>query len=121
MLLEINKAGNTKKVEFAKHWKSISYCIENLSLENLYKNSDITYDVHFNYLKDCFLNNGLNDVKFNTQLKALVEYGILDLLEILKANVQENVYLKETQKVKMLLEPTGMGDRFKVINVRKQS
>ena len=94
---------------------------ENLSLENLYKNSDITYDVHFNYIKDCFLNNGLNDVKFNTQLKALVEYGILDLLEILKANVQENVYLKETQKVKMLLEPTGMGDRFKVLSVRKQS
>lgn len=92
---------------------------DNLSLENLYKKSDITYDVHFNYLKDCFLNNGLEDVKFNTQLKALVEYGILDLLEILKANVEENIYLKETQKVKILLEPTGMGDRFKVLSVKK--
>lgn len=92
---------------------------ENLPLEKLFKNSDITYDVHFNYLKDCFLNNNILDIKFNTQLKSLVEFGILDLLEILKANVDEKTYLKETQKVKVLLEPTGMGDRFKTLNVRK--
>lgn len=92
---------------------------ENLPLENLFKNSDITYDVHFNYLKDCFLSNNILDVRFNTQLKSLVEFGILDLLEILKANVNESTYLKETQKVKILLEPTGMGDRFKTLNVRK--
>jgi SAM-dependent MidA family methyltransferase len=65
------------------------------------------------------LSNNILDVKFNTQLKSLVEFGILDLLEILKANVNEKTYLKETQKVKVLLEPTGMGDRFKTLNVRK--
>ena len=92
---------------------------ENLPLEKLFKNSDITYDVHFNYLKDCFLSNDILDIKFNTQLKSLVEFGILDLLEILKANVDESTYLKQTQKVKVLLEPTGMGDRFKTLNVRK--
>jgi SAM-dependent MidA family methyltransferase len=92
---------------------------ENLALEKLFKTSDITYDVHFNYLKDCFLSNNILDVKFNTQLKSLVEFGILDLLEILKANVDEKTYLKETLKVKVLLEPTGMGDRFKTLNVRK--
>lgn len=92
---------------------------ENLPLKNLFKNSDITYDVHFNYLKDCFLSNNILDVKFNTQLKSLVEFGILDLLEILKANVDEKTYLKQTQQVKVLLEPTGMGDRFKTLNVRK--
>ena len=92
---------------------------ENLALGKLFKTSDITYDVHFNYLKDCFLSNNILDVKFNTQLKSLVEFGILDLLEILKANVDESTYLKETQKVKVLLEPTGMGDRFKTLNVRK--
>jgi SAM-dependent MidA family methyltransferase len=43
----------------------------------------------------------------------------MSILEILKANVSEDVYLKETQKVKVLLEPTGMGDRFKILNVRK--
>ena len=41
------------------------------------------------------------------------------LLEILKANVKESTYLRETQKVKTLLEPTGMGDRFKILNLRK--
>lgn len=92
---------------------------KNLDLENLFKNSDITYDVHFNYLKDCFLNNNILNVQFNTQLKSLIQFGILDLLEILKANVDEKTYLKQTQKVKILLEPTGMGDRFKTLNVRK--
>lgn len=92
---------------------------ENLDLEKLFKKSDITYDVHFNYLNDCFIENNIKDIKFNTQLKSLVEFGILDLLEILKANVNEKAYLKETQKVKILLEPTGMGDRFKTLNIRK--
>ena len=41
------------------------------------------------------------------------------VLEILKANVDEKTYLKQTQQVKVLLEPTGMGDRFKTLNVRK--
>jgi len=92
---------------------------DDLDLEKLFKNSDITYDVHFNYLSDCFRENKINDIKFNTQLKSLVEFGILDLLEILKANVDENNYLRQTQKVKVLLEPTGMGDRFKTLNIRK--
>jgi SAM-dependent MidA family methyltransferase len=92
---------------------------DNLPLEKLFKNSDITYDVHFNYLSDCFRELDISNIKFNTQLKSLVEFGILDLLEILKANVDETTYLKETQKVKVLLEPTGMGDRFKTLNIRK--
>lgn len=94
---------------------------ENLELEKLYKKSDITYDVHFNYLSDCFKqtqNNNI-EVKFDTQLKALVDFGIIELLEILKANVDESTYLRETQKVKILLEPTGMGDRFKILDVKK--
>ena len=92
---------------------------ENLPLEELFKHSDITYDVHFNYLSDCFKELGISDIKFNTQLKSLIEFGILDLLEILKSNVHEKTYLKETQKVKVLLEPTGMGDKFKTLNIRK--
>ena len=90
-----------------------------MDLEKLYKKSDITYDVHFNYLVDCFKENKIENIKFNTQLKSLVEFGIIELLEILKANVDEKTYLRETQKVKVLLEPTGMGDRFKTLNIRK--
>lgn len=92
---------------------------DDIELEKLYKKTDITYDVHFNYLSDLFKDNHIEDIRFDTQLKALIDFGILELLEILKANVDENTYLRETQKVKMLLEPTGMGDRFKILNVRK--
>lgn len=93
---------------------------EDLDLEKLFKDSDITYDVHFNHLIDCFKNNNLENIIFSTQLKALVDFGIIELLEVLKANVDEATYLRQTQKVKTLLEPTGMGDRFKIINARKQ-
>ncbi len=92
---------------------------ENLDLKTLYKNSDITYDVHFNYLKDLFEQESTKNVSFDTQMNTLINFGILELLELLKANVEESIYLKETQKVKMLLEPTGMGDRFKTLHVFK--
>ncbi|WP_258238530.1 SAM-dependent methyltransferase [Arcobacter sp. CECT 8986] len=91
---------------------------ENINLERLYKNSDITYDVHFNYLKDLFENNNCK-VEFNTQTNALINFGIIELLDILRKNSDENTYLKETQKIKMLLEPTGMGDRFKILLIEK--
>ncbi|RXJ87787.1 hypothetical protein CRU93_02775 [Arcobacter sp. CECT 8985] len=91
---------------------------KNLNLEKLYKNSDITYDVHFNYLIDLFKQNNC-EVTFNTQANALINFGIIDLLEILRNNSDETTYLKETQKIKMLLEPTGMGDRFKILLVKK--
>ncbi|MGA1932894.1 SAM-dependent methyltransferase [Arcobacter sp. YIC-464] len=92
---------------------------EEIDLKKLFKKSDITYDVHFNYLKELFEEQNVKSAKFSTQLKSLVDFGILDLLEILKINVDENTYLRETQKVKMLLEPTGMGDRFKTLNIIK--
>lgn len=92
---------------------------EKLNLENYYKKADITYDVDFSHLMDCFKKTNVKDIVFKTQLQALVEFGIIDLLEILKANSDENTYLRETQKVKVLLEPTGMGDRFKMLYIKK--
>ncbi|RXJ91923.1 hypothetical protein CRV01_01855 [Arcobacter sp. CECT 8983] len=84
-----------------------------------YKNSDITYDVCFNYLTNIFKEKNINNIKFNTQMNTLVDFGIIDLLEILKTNTNEPTYLKELQKVKLLIEPTGMGDRFKTLYVKK--
>lgn len=92
---------------------------EKLELKNFYKKADITYDVDFSHLMACFKKANVKDVVFKTQLQALVEFGIIDLLEILKANSDENTYLRETQKVKVLLEPTGMGDRFKMLYIKK--
>lgn len=92
---------------------------ENLDLEKYYMNSDITYDVHFTHVIDCFKDCEIKDIKFKTQMQALIEFGIIDLLEILKENSDNSTYLKESQKVKMLLEPTGMGDRFKMLLIKK--
>lgn len=92
---------------------------ESIKLEELYGKSDITYDVNFSHVIDCFSKYNVENVTYETQLKALVNFGIIELLEILHKHVDENTYLKESNKVKMLLNPTGMGDRFKVAIFRK--
>lgn len=92
---------------------------KNLNLKALYKNSDLTYDVHFNRISDIFKKQGASELIFKTQLQALVDFGIIDLLEMIKINAGEDAYLREVQKAKTLLEPTGMGDRFKMLHIRK--
>ncbi len=92
---------------------------ENLELEKLFAKSDITYDVNFTHIIDSFKEAGANEFTYKTQLQALVDFGIIDLLEMLKDNAGETIYLRETQKVKTLLEPTGMGDRFKMLNIKR--
>jgi SAM-dependent MidA family methyltransferase len=92
---------------------------DDINLSELYQHSDITCDVHFNYLIDCFKEAGIKNIECTTQLKALVEFGIIELLEILHKNASEENYLREANKVKTLLTPTGMGDRFKMAHFRK--
>ncbi len=92
---------------------------ENINLKELFKTTDITYDVHFGYLIECFKNANIENIVYETQLKGLVRFGIIELLEILHNNTDQNNYLRETNKVKTLLEPTGMGDRFKLAIFRK--
>ena len=92
---------------------------KNIDLKKLFALSDITYDVNFKHLIDIFKQHNCEDIVYCTQNKTLISYGIIDLLEILKNNTSHIIYLKEVQKVKTLLESSGMGDRFKSINVRK--
>jgi len=92
---------------------------EDIQLEKLYKHSDITYDVNFTHVIDSFKKAGAINISYETQLKALVHFGIIDLLEILHSNVDEESYLKEANKVKTILNPIGMGDRFKMVSFRK--
>jgi len=92
---------------------------DNINLKNFFGNSDITYDVNFTHLIDSFKEAKIKNIQYDTQLKALVDFGIIDLLETLHKNVDEKIYLREVNKIKTLLEPTGMGDRFKVAVFRK--
>ena len=88
-------------------------------LEKLYEKSDITYDVNFQHIIDSFAMIGIKNISYQTQLKALVSFGITELLEILHQNVDEKTYLSEANKVKTLLSPTGMGERFKMASFRQ--
>ncbi len=93
---------------------------EEINLQNLFGKSDITYDVNFSHVIDSFIEAGAKNIAYETQLKALVDFGIIELLEILHKNVDEKTYLSEANKVKTLLNPTGMGDRFKMASFRKE-
>ena len=92
---------------------------EGLNLKRYFKNSDITYDVNFSLLSNSFKQYGIKEIDYKTQLKAMIDFGLTDLLEILKANVDQQTYLKEVNKVKLILNPTYMGDRFKMIMFKK--
>ncbi len=94
---------------------------ENINLSKFFAKTDITYDVCFNHLIDCFKNNNIKNIEFKTQMQALIDFGIIELLKILKENSDKNTYLTELQKVKILLEPTGIGDRFKMLHIKKLS
>ena len=102
---------------YAKH-KVFPIFEENINLLELFGKSDITYDVNFSHVIDSFTKAGAVNTTYETQLKALVAFGIIDLLEMLHKNVDEKTYLSEANKIKTLLNPTGMGDRFKMASFR---
>ena len=87
--------------------------------EELFSNSDITYDVTFAHVKDAYEEAGVEFIELKAQMVALVDMGVLDLLEILKNNVDDKIYKQELEKVKMLILPNFLGERFKMARFRK--
>jgi len=94
--------------------------IKDTTLGELFKNSDITYDVDFKFLIDEFEANGSKCLMFKTQLAALIEFGITDLLDMLAKNSDEQTYKSELNRAKVLINPTFMGERFKCVIFRKE-
>lgn len=93
---------------------------EALSRSEAFGKTDITYDVNFTHVKEAFEESGVKCVQYSTQLVALVEMGILDLLAILKERAGDEIYAQELEKVKLLITPTLMGERFKMIRFVKE-
>ncbi|MDF1877937.1 SAM-dependent methyltransferase [Sulfurimonas sp. SAG-AH-194-L11] len=89
-----------------------------LPRESLFAKSDITYDVTFAHVKDAYEEAGVEFVELKAQMVALVDMGILDLLEMLKDKVDEKLYRQELEKAKMLILPNFLGERFKMIRFR---
>lgn len=93
---------------------------EGLNRSEAFGKSDITYDVNFTHVKDAFAEAGIECAAYVTQLVALVEMGILDLLAMLKEHAGDEIYTQELEKVKILITPALMGERFKMIRFVKE-
>lgn len=79
---------------------------------------DITAHVNFSDLIDEGDAVGLETVQFTTQMDFLVGLGILDEIQAL-AQAGDAVSLQRLLKVKKLVLPVNMGERFKVLLQRK--
>ncbi|MDP3300354.1 MAG: SAM-dependent methyltransferase [Sulfuricurvum sp.] len=88
---------------------------EELDMQKAFGTTDITYDVNFSHVKEAFEAQGMKCVQYSTQLVALVEMGVLDLLATLKEKASDEIYIQELEKVKVLITPSLMGERFKMI------
>ena len=104
---------------YSKH-KTYPLFDKELILSDHYKKSDITYDVNFAHVIEAFENASCSLVKYQTQARALVEFGIIDILEQYHKVATQVQYLAQADKVKTLIAPTIMGDRFKVVHFSKR-
>jgi SAM-dependent MidA family methyltransferase len=93
---------------------------ENIKLDELFGKTDITYDVTFAHVRDAYEEAGVKFLELKAQMVALVDMGIMELLEILKENVDDKIYKQELEKVKILIMPNLLGERFKMIRFRKE-
>ncbi len=92
---------------------------EELNLSESFKNDDITYDVNFGHVIEAFTQNGFKEEVYETQAKALIRFGIIDILEMFAKQTTQAKYAREADKIKTLIAPTIMGDRFKMVHFRK--
>ena len=106
-------------VRIYKKHEVIPFFEEDINREELFAKTDITYDVTFEHVKDAYTEAGVEFVELKAQMKALIDMGIMDLLEILQEKVDEKIYKQELEKVKILIMPDFLGERFKMIRFRK--
>jgi SAM-dependent MidA family methyltransferase len=92
---------------------------EGLDRAALFGKSDLTYDVHFDHLIDAYETAGFKTAGYKTQLRALTEMGLPHLLEQLAKLGDQALYLRELGKIKTLIDPQMMGERFKMVEFHK--
>jgi SAM-dependent MidA family methyltransferase len=92
---------------------------EALVLSESYQKDDITYDVNFAHVIEAFEAAGFKTVEYETQARALIRFGIIEILERFAKQTRQEIYLREADKIKTLIAPTMMGDRFKMVHFRK--
>ena len=92
---------------------------EMLVLSEVFQKADITYDVNFAQVIELFEDAGFETVAYETQARALVRFGLIDILGQYAKTASEIHYLREADRIKTLISPTVMGDRFKMVHFRR--
>ncbi len=94
---------------------------EALVLSDAFQKDDITYDVNFAHVIEAFEAQGFKEEAYETQARALVRFGLIDILEQFARQTTQERYLREADKIKTLISPTIMGDKFKMVHFRKEA
>ncbi len=110
---------NDFSVRIYKDHEVFPFFENGLDIIKLYKQSDITMDVHFGHLMGAFEDAGFQIVTFANQNSALVEFGLMDILQSYAKVSTQQQYLRQLNRIKTLIEPTMMGERFKMMQVKK--
>lgn len=103
---------------YEKH-KTLPLFDDELVLAEVFQKADITYDVNFGHVIEVFEAAGFTTEGYETQARALVRFGLIDILEQFAKQTTQANYLREADKIKTLIAPTIMGDKFKMVHFRK--
>jgi SAM-dependent MidA family methyltransferase len=63
---------------------------------------------------------GMTLTHYETQARALVRFGLIEILEQYARQASQEAYLRQADRIKTLIAPTMMGDRFKIVQFRKE-
>lgn len=90
------------------------------NLGEFYANSDITYSVNFELFMKICKEFGFEIVNFNKQSKALIDFGILEMAQILQKHSGFMGYNRAISQIKYLTNANLMGEKFKITEFKKQ-
>lgn len=90
-------------------------------LSEFYKISDITYNLNFKALEQSFIKNGFEVMmKYRVQNEVLIDFGILQILELLQEKGGEKAYQNGLKQFKYLVLPAFLGEKFKAMEFYKK-
>lgn len=110
---------NDFSVRIYREHETLPLFDEALVLAEAYQTADITYDVNFGHVIEAFEAAGFTTVDYETQARALIRFGLIDLLEMFARQTTQSIYLREADRIKTLIAPTIMGDKFKMVHFAK--
>ena len=93
---------------------------EKSNFDTFFGKSDITYDVNFSHLIGAFEESGVKIHRYSSQMSALVAVGLSELHDMLYQKSTKAQYEKEANRAKTLIDPSFMGERFKMVCFRKE-